>query len=372
MKKLGYILLLILFFACSKHDSNKEKIIGNSFSIPLSQTESFISLSFDVSTIDQKPVAAVYNFLNGELRLYDITTGKDLFKKTIPLEGPNSIPEHFLVNTYIGEEGVFLVSNAGRVVYLFNKKGDFINKLRLPDFEEDHGYFYFSDGNKLFMNKDNKIYLSYFAGLFPNKNPNNVYNSVLAISIDDNSFRYLAPLPRENVEIFWGEGHMLTGPFGTYSTHYNGLITGFSNSNIVKVYDLNGTLYKEVYLELRNWRQPVPTNIKYEDLANLDQDALYKLRAHSNQQQKVWKILEMEEGFIVEVLEPVSEVPLPRFTVYKFDKDFNFLSTRAFLDDHYTCYQSFVLNNKYHLMDLKAYQEDEDELKFGVFGFEDL
>lgn len=370
--KLHYLIYILLIISCSGPQECAGIVSKTELIIPLTEKDNFIFLSFNVSIMDGEPVVALYNMWNGELRLSNLETGKDFFKKIIPLDGPNSIPEHFLVNTHIGEDGVFLISNAGSVVYIFNKKGDLIETLKLPDFEEDHGYLYFSDGNKLFFNQNNKLYLNYFAGLYPSRNPNKTYHSILSVSLENKTYKHLAPLPQENVEKFWGEGHMLTGPFGIYSTYYQGLITGFSISNILRIYDLQGSLLKEIQLDLNNWKKPIPTDLKYEDLASLSQEAIYELRAYSGQQQKVWKILEMDEGFLIEVLEPDSEAQLPRFSVYKFDKDFNFLSSRAFLDDHYTCYQSFVLNNMYHLVDLKAYQENEDELKFGVFGFEDL
>lgn len=366
--------LILIFFlsGCSTQDKkfNSNKVDG--FVISLSENERFMSLKYSVGEIDSKSVLATFNTINGDVKLIEIHSGKELFVKNIPLEGPNSIPEYFLVNIYVGNQKVVIVSDQGNLILLMDKNGEIINKIELPEDEEDHGYLYYSDGNMLFLDINDKLFISYFGGLFPNRDSNKDYYSLFEFSIEDKKRRRLMPVPKENIEKFWGEGHMIICPFGTYSKHYNGLLTGFANSNNVKLYDIQGNYQKEFDLELKNWKQPVPTELKYEELASLSQDAIYELRAYSQAQQKVWKILEMDDGFLVEVIEPISEAPLPRFSVHKFDLDFKYISTREFFDDHFTCYQSFVFEDKYHLVDLKAYQEDEDNLTFGSFTFDDL
>lgn len=370
--KYFHLILLLIFISCSKHVEKSAFEYTDILKINLSSQERFMSLKYSVGEIDSKSVLVTFNSINGDVKLIEIHSGKELFVKNIPLEGPNSIPEYFLVNIYVGNQKIVIVSDQGNLILLMDKNGEIINKVELPKDEEDHGYLYYSDGNMLFFENNNNLFISYFAGLFPNRDPNKDYYSLFEFSIEEKERKRIIPLSKENIEKFWGEGHMIICPFGTYSNHYGGFLTGFANSNNLKLYDIQGDFQKEFNLELKNWKKPVPTDLKYEDLASLSQESIYELRSHSIQQQKVWKILEMKEGFLVEVLEPVSESPLPRFSVHKFDLDFKYISTREFFDDHFTCYQSFVFEDKYHLVDLKAYQEDEDNLTFGVFAFDDL
>jgi len=372
MKYLILFTILLLLVSCSTPSIKEGYSTYDEISIPLSDQERFLSLYYSIGDIGDETVIASFNSINGDLKVSDLITGKEFFRRNIPLDGPNSIPEHFLLNVNIGDQRIALTSNAGKLIYLFDINGELIDKIHLLDNEDDHEYFYASDGNALFFHNKNKIYLNYFADLFPNRDPGKDYYSILSISSGDKTFSHLAPVPKENIEKIWGEGHMIVGPYGTYSKHYEAFLTGFANSNVVKIYDIEGGLLKEVELDLKNWKKPLPTDIKFEDSGSLSQEAIYELRGYSGSFQKVWKILEMKDGFLVEVLQPVSEAPLPRFSVYKFDLDFNFLSTHDFFDDHFTCYQSFIYKDKYHLVDLKAYQEDEDKLVFGAISFDDL
>ncbi|MCH7413399.1 hypothetical protein MM213_07885 [Belliella sp. R4-6] len=370
--KYYYLILFVFFFSCSSQVEKSRFEKEGAITITLSEKERLLSLKFSIGELDERPVLATFNSINGDVKLIDIMSGKDLFMKNIPNEGPNSISDYIMVNMYVGDQRLFIVSDQGDLVFMLDRNGEILHTIDLPSGGDDYDNFYYSDGNMLFYDSGEKIYLNVFPAMFPSRDQKKEYYSVLNYQMDDYSPHFFGPLPRENVEKFWGEGHMIVCPFGIYSNHYDGFLTGFANSNILRVSNMKGEITKKVELELPNWQRPIPTDLKYEDLEGVSQDAIYELRGYSQAQQKVWKILEMKDGFLLEVLQPISEAPLPRFSVYKFDLEFNFVSSRDFFDDHYTCYQSFIFEDKYHLVDLKAYEQNEDELVFGAFSFDDI
>lgn len=366
------LLLLIVSASCSGVKNEDSGNRSSELTLKLSDDEGLMTSHFNVGELDGKTVFALFNTSNGNLRVVNLFSNKLVFEKQIPLEGPDSFPEAFFVSVFVEGDQVALVSESGRIIFFFDQNGDKVNEVKLPGDADDFSPFYFLDGVNIFHHTGNEFYLGYFNDLFPNRDINKDYFTLYNYSFSRNESRSLVPMPRENVEKFWGVGHMGTSPFGLYSDHYQSFVAGFGNSNELKIYKRDGELIKTIDLQLDHWKRPMPTDLIYEELGSLSQDELWELRSYTAKQYKIWKLHEMKEGFLLEVLEPDSEAQLPRFSVYKFDLDFNFLSYKSFFDDHFTCYQSFVAEDKYHLVDLKAYEEDEDQLVFRVFSFDDI
>ncbi|EKB47311.1 DUF4221 family protein [Cecembia lonarensis] len=367
------ILVTVFFSSCNQNKEAFEKFSPvDNLTILLSDTETFLYNKIGVGIFKGNFCLVKFNTITGNLNILDVSSNKPILEVTIEDDGPEGFNNLFFTVPHVIEDKVYLINGPSGQILSVNSSGLIETTLKLPiDADLGFAYMYNSEGNRLFHKDED----SFFIGFYPDHPKSGIYKRPLqsVLKIDSTHDMVLfAPLPKENIANTWGNDHMNTGPFGIYSKSKNAFITGFSNKNELSVFSKDGLLQESIVLDLPDWKNPEHFPIDAAQLETVSNDVLWEIKRYGESLPKIWKIYEFAEGYLLEVVHGNGSGFFPDFSIYKFDLDFNFLSKKDFIGHENTFYQSFQFGDAYYLFNQHAYEENEDELVFDRYGFDDI